>query len=76
MTNIWILIVAFTTTISPAPIIPPPQAFADEPSCQKAMRSTRATDLETYAPPNGTIVGVRSACLGVDIASLLRNAPR
>lgn len=70
MLKIWILIVAFTTTVSPSPVIPQPQAFADKPSCQKAMRSMRAVDLEPYAPPDSTIVGVRSACLGVDITSL------
>ncbi|MDE0173679.1 MAG: hypothetical protein OYH76_00515 [Defluviicoccus sp.] len=71
MTAIWILVVAFTTTASPSPVIPEPAAFIDERSCQEAQRSLRAADLQPYSPPNSRIVAVRSGCLAVDVTSLL-----
>lgn len=65
MTKIWILIIAFVTTASPTPVIPVPQAFADERSCQTAMRSMSAIDLQPFVPPGQTVIAVRSACLEV-----------
>ena len=69
---VWVLIVAFTMSLSPTPVILPPETFADQSSCERALNGMSAADLQPFKPPGSRIIAVRSACAKVDLS---RRAP-